>query len=535
VAKSEFDSEFDVVVVGAGSAGCVLSGRLSENPNVSLCVIEAGGRDRNPWIHIPIGFGKLVPDPNMNWGYETEPEPGLDGRKILWPRGKVVGGSGSINGLVFLRGAPSDYDEWQRLGALGWGYKEVLPYFKRMEHCVDGGNIWRGTGGPMTISNIKRPAIVAKAFIKACEHLQYQRNPDFNGECFDGVGFAPLNVRNGWRCSTAVGYLKPNLRRANLKLMTKTHVRRILFEGRRAVGAEVVHEGQIHRVGARRELILSSGTINSPVLLLASGIGPGEELSAQGVGVKLDLPGVGKNLQDHYQASFAYKTNATDTLNEAVINPVKSAKLLLEWLIAGSGQLAVGATEATLLAKSGPAEPMPDLQYQVLNFSKDKGLDRWPGFTLIFNVCRPKSRGEITLRDPEGRKPPRILANYLTHPDDMRIMLAGFHLAGQIAATEPLRTLVVEQIRPSPEVRSDEQIADYFRTAGWTVYHPCGSCRMGENVGAVVDSQLCVRGIEGLRVVDASVMPAIPSTNIHAATIMVAEKGADMIARSLAK
>ncbi len=409
--KSGFDAEFDVVVVGAGSAGCVLSARLTENPDITLCAIEAGGRDRNPWIHIPMGFGKLVPNPNVNWGYATEPEPGLGGRSIVWPRGKVLGGSGSINGLVFLRGAPSDYDEWQRLGAQGWSYRDVLPYFKRMEHCVDGANTWRGTGGPMTVSQIKRPSTVARAFVEACERLQYQRNPDFNGERIDGIGFAPLNVHNGWRRSTAVGYLKPNLKRRNLELMTRTHVRRILFEGRRAVGVEVERNGQIQRIGARRELVLSGGSINSPVLLLASGVGPAGELTAQGIDVKLDLPGVGKNLQDHYQSSFAFKTHLPGTLNETILSPVKSAKLALQWLLTGSGQMAVGATEATLFAKSNPSEPVPDIQYQVLNYSSDgivKGLHRWPGFSFIFSVCRPKSRGEITLRDKEGRLPPRI-------------------------------------------------------------------------------------------------------------------------------
>ena len=535
--KPGFDAEFDVVVVGAGSAGCVLAARLTENPGISLCAIEAGGRDRNPWIHIPRGFGKLVPNPNLNWGYETEPEPGLGGRSIIWPRGKVVGGSGSINGLVFLRGAPSDYDEWQRLGARGWGYRDVLPYFKRMEHCVDGPDEWRGSGGPMTITNVKRPSTVAKAFVEACERLQYQRNPDFNGERIDGVGFAPLNVHNGWRRSTAVGYLRPNLKRKNLELMTRTHVRKILFEGRRAVGVEVERDGQVQRIGARRELILSGGAINSPVLLLASGIGPARELTPHGIDVKLDLPGVGKNLQDHYQASFAFKTDSGDTLNEAVMNPLKSAAMALQWLFTGTGQLAVGATEATLFAKSSPTEPVPDIQYQVLNFSSDSlklGLHRWPGFTFIFSVCRPKSRGEITLRDPAGRTPPRILANYLTDPDDVRIMLAGFRIARQIAATEPFASLVTEQIRPQPGIESDDEIADFIRKVGSTVYHPCGTCRMGEDDGAVVDSSLRVRGIEGLRVVDASVMPAMPSPNIHPATIMVAEKSSDIIAQALA-
>jgi len=534
--KSAFDAEFDVVVVGAGSAGCVLSTRLSENPKITLCVIEAGGRDRNPWIHIPVGFGKVVPDPKLNWGYATEPEPGLGGRSIPWPRGKVLGGSGSINGMVFLRGSPSDYDEWQRLGARGWGYSDVLPYFKRMEHCVEGANQWRGTGGPMTISNIKRPSTAAKAFVEACERLQYPRNPDFNGERIDGIGFAPLNVHNGWRRSTAVGYLKPNLNRRNLELMTKTHVRRILFEGRRAIGVEVERDGQIQRIGARRELILSGGSINSPVLLLASGIGPAAELAAQGIDVKLDLAGVGKNLQDHYQSNFTFKTSTPDTLNEAVMSPVKSAKLALQWLLTGTGQMAVGATEATLFAKSRPSEPVPDIQYQILNYSLDDGriLHRWPGFRFIFSVCRPKSRGEITLRDGEGRMPPRIVANYLTDPDDVRIMVAAFRIASQIAATEPFRSLVTEQIRPGPEVQSDEQIEDFVRKVGATVFHPCGTCRMGEDGNAVVDSQLRVRGIGGLRVADASVMPAMPSPNIHPATIMVAEKGSDIIAAALA-
>src|SRR5665213_269939 len=537
MSKSGLDAEFDVVVVGAGSAGCVLSARLTENPNITLCAIEAGGRDRNPWIHIPMGFGKLVPNPKVNWGYETEPEPGLGGRRIVWPRGKVLGGSGSINGLVFLRGAPSDYDEWQRLGAQGWGYRDVLPYFKRMEHSVDGANEWRGTGGPMTISNIKRPSTVAKAFVEACERLQYQRNPDFNGERIDGIGFAPLNVHNGWRRSTAVGYLKPNLGRRNLELMTRAHVRRILFEGRRAVGVEVERDGLVQRIGARRELILSGGSINSPVLLLASGIGPAAELTAQGIDVKLDLGGVGKNLQDHYQSSFAFKTRSPDTFNEAVMSPAKSVKLALQWLLTGSGQLAVGATEATRFAKSSPSEPVPDIQYQVLNFSSDglvNGLHRWPGFSFIFSVCRQKGRGQITLRDKAGRLPPRILANYLTHPDDVSIMLAAFRIGRQIAATDPFRSLVSEPLRPGPEVQSDEQIADYVRKAGSTVYHPCGTCRLGEDDSARVDSRLRVRGSEGLRVADASVMPAMPSPNIHPATIMVAEKGSDIIAAALA-
>jgi choline dehydrogenase len=312
-------------------------------------------------------------------------------------------------------------------------------------------------------------------------------------------------------------------------------VRRILIEGRRAVGVEVERNGQIQRIGARRELILSGGSINSPVLLLASGIGPAGELVTQGIDVKLDLAGVGKNLQDHYQSNFTFKTNTPDTLNEAIMSPVKSVKLALQWLFTGSGQLAVAASEALLFAKSSPSEPVPDIQYQMINFALDDGrsLHPWPGFRLVFNVCRPKSRGEITLRDREGRMPPRILANYLTHPDDVRVTVAAFRIANRIAATDPFRSLVTEQVRPGPDIQSDEQIEDYVRKVGSTVFHPCGTCRMGEDDSAVVDSQLRVRGIDALRVVDASVMPAMPSPNIHPATIMVAEKGSDIIATAL--
>ncbi len=379
-------------MVGGGSAGCVLSARLTENPKVSLCVIEAGGRDRNPWIHIPMGFGKLVPNPKMNWGYETEPEPGLGGRTVIWPRGKVLGGSGSINGLVFLRGAPSDYDEWQRLGARGWSYNDVLPYFKRMEHSVDGANTWRGTGGPMTVSNIKRPSTTARAFVEACERLQYQRNPDFNGERIDGVGFAPLNVHNGWRRSTAVGYLKPNLSRKNLELMTKTRVRRILFDGSRAIGVEVERDGQIQRIGARRELIISGGAINSPMLLLASGIGPAAELAGLGIDVKRDLPGVGKNLQDHYQSRFHVQDQRDRYVERSRDEPGQVGQTRARMAAQGI-RTTLGRRDRSdaVCANQTPPSRCPTSSTSASIFSTDgfkTGLHRWPGFTFIFE-CLP--------------------------------------------------------------------------------------------------------------------------------------------------
>ena len=534
----KFDEEYDVVVAGAGSAGCIVATRLTEDPSLSLCIIEAGKRDRNPWIHVPLGFGKVVPNPNLNWGYQTEPEPGLNNRRITWPRGKVLGGSGSINGLVFLRGAPSDFDEWEKLGAKGWGYRHVLPYFKKSEHNESGANAWRAQGGPMHLSEIKNPSVPARAFVEAATRLQIPRNHDFNGEKIEGAGFVQLNVRNGRRVSTAVGYLKPNLSRQNLNLKTETHVRRIILDGKRAVGLEVEQGGQVKRIGARREVILSGGSINSPVLLLASGIGPAAELKAAGVALQHDLPGVGKDLQDHLMSRIVFKTKIKGTLNEIMQSPLKQAKMGLEYLLTRGGQLAVGATEATMFVKSRPTEPVPDLQFQAINFSTEGafkvGLHSFPGFMFNFCVCRPHSRGELKLADPEGRKVPHIHANYMTHPEDWRMMVDGWRIARQIRETDPFKSLIEEQVMPGPDGETEEGFKEYVRNNASTVYHPCGTARMGTDERAVTDPEgLRVRGLQGLRVVDASVMPMVPSSNIHPATIIVAEKASDAIKRSL--
>ena len=391
----------------------------------------------------------------------------------------------------------------------------------------------------MTISDIKKPSASSQAFVEACKRLQHPFNPDFNGERIDGVGTVQLNVRNGWRCSTAAGYLKPNLRRKTLKLMTRTHVRRILFEGRRAVGVEVEQGGAVKRIRARREVIVTAGAINSPVLLMNSGVGPADELKQVGIDVVHPLAGVGKNLQDHVQARFTFLTRQEGTLNEILTSPRQQARMALQWLTSRSGQLAVGATEGCLFARSDPAEPVPDLQFQATNFSTEHltlGLDRWPGFGFNFSVCRPKSRGEIRLADGSGRSKPRIFANYFSDPDDddMRRSVKAFHIGRQIIATEPYRSLIFAEVRPGTHVVAEDDIRGFIRQVAGTVYHPCGTCRMGEDDKAVVDPQLRVHGIDGLRVVDASVMPAIPSPNIHPATIMVAEKGSHAIAQSLA-
>lgn len=531
-----FDGEHDVIVAGGGSAGCVVAARLTENPGLDVLLLEAGPPDKDPWIHIPMGFGKLVPDPGHNWGYMTEPEPHLDNRQVTWPRGKVLGGSGSINGLVFMRGAPTDFDEWERLGAKGWAYKDVLPYFKKLETNSRGGSDLRGGGGPMSVTDIAKPSAAARAWVEACTQLQHPFNADFNGEKVDGVGFCQLNTRDGRRCSTAVAYLHPVRHRRNLHVMTGTRVMRVLFEGKRAIGVEIERNGRIERLKARRHVVVSGGAINSPQLLLASGVGPAAELKAMGIDVRHDLPGVGKNLQDHVMVRLSFRSTRTGTLNDIVRNPLRALGVGLEYMFRRTGQLTVGAVEGVMFARTSPSEPVPDLEFQCVNFSLDtyqQGLHPHPGFMFNFFVCRPDSRGEIKLRDPEGREAPRIFANYFSDERDVTRMVRGFRMSRQIIGTEPFKSFVAEELRPGPACETDDEFKAYLRQAAATVYHPCGTCTMGTDAKAVVGPDLSVRGLEALSVIDASVMPMVPSSNIHPATIMLAERGAEMLGQRL--
>ena len=536
----KFDVEFDVVVAGGGSAGCVVATRLTENPAISLCLIEAGGRDRNPWIHIPLGFGKLVPNPNVNWGYETEPEPHLNDRRLSWPRGKVLGGSGSINGLVFLRGAPSDYDGWEAAGAKGWSYKDVLPYFKRMEHNVSGANAYRGQGGPMTISDIKRPSANAKAFVEACTRLQHPLNPDFNGERIDGVGMVQLNVRNGWRCSTAVGYLKPNLKRKNLKLMTRTHVRRILFEGKRAVGVEVEEGGTVKRIGARREVIVSGGSINSPVLLMNSGVGPAAELKQ--IGIERPPRSAGRR-----QEPAGPCAGALHVPDPAAGNAERDPHLDPSAGPHGAGVADVGFGPAGGRGDGGyavrqvephragarPAVPV----HQLLDRAPDPGLGPLAGVRLqLLRLPAEEPRRDQACGWNRAVEAPHLRQLLQRQRRRRHAAIRGrvpHRPADHRHRALPLADLLRGEARQRTWSTRRASVASSARLPG-TVYHPCGTCRMGEDDKAVVDTELRVRGIEGLRVVDASVIPAIPSPNIHPATIMIAEKGSDAIAKSLA-
>ena len=533
----EFDLSFDVVVVGAGSAGCVVAGRLTEDRDTNLCLIEAGDRDRNPWFHIPMGFGKTIMNPNYTWGYRTEPDPGIADRSLAWVRGKVLGGSGSINGLVFLRGAADDYDQWERMGAKGWSYGDVLPYFRKMESCVTGDHEHHGHDGPITITTNKRPSDTARAFVASCENLQFARNADFNNGRLEGVGFAPINVKGRWRRSTASAYVTPHLDRPNLTLLTKTTVGRIIFDGRRAIGVEAISGTRRLRVQARKELVLSGGAINSATLLLSSGVGPADELSSLSLDVVQHLPAVGKNLQDHLNVGLVYRTRVADSVNLALTSRWKMAKLMADWFFTKSGPIAGGAVEAVLFSKSDPTLSVPDLHFHLMNFSRDLASGQPyhdAGCTLLFNVCRPKSRGEIRLKFSD-RLEASIHPNYLSDPDDMRRMVVGYDMACRIAETQPFRSLVVERIRPSKQALARNEIEEFVRTCANTTYHPCGTCRMGEDDAAFVDSRLRVRGLQALRIVDASVMPSIPSPNIHPATIMIAEKGSDLIRHDMEK
>ena len=529
--------EADYVILGGGSAGCVLAARLSEDPGTRVTLLEAGPWDRNPWIHIPMGFARLYVTRRFDWNYQTEAEPELGGRSVYWPRGKVIGGSGSVNGLVFLRGSPRDYDRWAQSGARGWSYDDCLPAFRRLESFMGPGSEYRGREGPVHVGEVPEPTPGCRAFVAACMALGFPRCPDFNGAWYEGVAPNQLNVHRGRRQSPAVTYLKPARKRPNLRVETERLGLRVLIERGRATGVVVRGPAgeEVHR--ARREVILSAGAIESPKLLMLSGIGDGAALSAMGIPVVAHVPEVGKNLQDHFMVRFAFRTRPADTLNETMLNPLKVARMGADWALRHRGHMTIGASEASLFAPVLPGAEEPEVQFQFVNFVLDTPtqansaarLAKHPGFTFNFCQCRPDSRGELTLRSPDPAAKPLIRANYITHPNDVRVMLAAAQLARRIAATRPFADLVETELAPGPATQSDDDFLGYLRTAGTTVYHPCGTNRMGADDRAVVDPALRVRGVAGLRVVDASVFPLVPSSNIHPAVLMTAERAAEMI------
>ncbi len=526
--------EADYVVVGAGSAGCVAAARLSEDPRVRVVLLEAGGADRNPWIHIPLGYGKTIADPGVNWCFETEPEAGLGDRRIFWPRGKVLGGSSSINGLLYVRGQAEDFDHWRQLGNTGWSFDDVLPYFKRSEGRITAGPVGdlHATGGPLAVSDLLDRHPLCEAYIEAAERIGVPRNDDFNGAEQEGVGYYHVTARRGRRCSAAVAFLRPAMKRANLRVLTRVHAERVTFAGTRATGVRFRRGDQTVNVTAAREVVLCGGAINSPQLLMLSGIGRADHLREHGIEVLHDLPGVGRNLQDHFQTRFAYRCKFPITVNDLMANPIRKLGVGLQYAMFRTGPLTISAGQVGIFARTRPELASPDIQFHFIVFSSDRpaeGLHKFSGFTQ--NVCqlRPESRGEIRLKSSDPLAAPAIHANYLATELDRRTLVDGLKMCRELAAQPSLRHFIESEYLPGEGVQTDDELLDYARRYGGTIYHPCGTCKMGHDAMAVVDDELRVRGVSGLRVADASIMPTVISGNTNAACIMIGEKLADFV------
>ena len=525
-------TSYDYVVIGAGSAGCVLANRLSADGKTTVALLEAGGRDLNPWIHVPVGYFKTIHNPVTDWCYQTQADPGLNGRSLKWPRGKVLGGSSSINGLLYVRGQRQDYDRWAELGCQGWSYDDVLPYFKRSENQTHGESEFHGAGGPLKVSDMtfKRP--ICDDFINGVAELGTPKNDDINGRDQEGVGYFQLTAHKGRRCSSAVAYLNPARSRPNLTIITHAMVSKINFDGTRASEVSLTVKGSPMRIKARQEIILSAGAIGSPQLLQVSGVGNADLLNNLNIPVVVNSPEVGENLQDHLQIRAVYKTRLPVTLNDELSNPLQKVRAGLQYIATRSGPLSMAASQVYAFCRTRLSNERPDIQYHFQPLSADspgEGLHPFSAITASVCQLRPESRGSIQIQSGDANVHPIITPNYLSTDLDCQTAVESMRFTRSIMQSNAMKEHIAEELLPDPSAESDDELLDQARNIANTIYHPTSTCRMGSDSNAVVDPRLRVNGVSGLRVVDASIMPEIVSGNTNAPTIMIAERVADLI------
>jgi len=539
------EQEYDYIVVGAGSAGCALVHRLTASGKHRVLLLEAGEDDRWMWIRIPAGVAHILTGERALWRFQTEPDEKVEGRSIFWPRGRALGGSSAVNGMIWVRGDPLEYDQWAALGNPGWAYKDVLPCLKRMESYAQGDPQYRGKDGPMFITRYQDRDALSDGYHAAGLQAGVPDVEDYNGPRFEGISYLQYNTRKGRRRHTADNYLRPAMQRSNLTVATGALAQRIVFDGKRAVGLTYRKGGELVTARVRKEVLLSAGAIQSPQLLELSGVGQPEVLQRAGIPLVHALPGVGENLRDHLHVRIAFETNQRTTLNAILRSPIQKAKMGIRWFFLGRGLMSTSSATMMAIAKSDPSLPRPDVKIQlhqlsmasshyagnkgVSNIADRMGLDRYPGFSLGTYVLRPESRGSVHIKNAEASEPPVIRANYLSDEYDVKTMLASLRLMRKIAAQPGLAQYIVRETRPGPEAQSDDALLEHVRKTGMTSYHPIGTCRMGGDPLAVVDHQLRVRGLEGVRVCDASIMPTMVASNTNAPSIMIGEKASDLV------